>query len=505
MKKILSVLLALVLMLTSLSVFAFAYDEKNTFYPTVKVHGFMARDILSDKNDKDSDVIWPPSTDRILDAVKKAVPSLARFALTRNWKKLGDEITPLAKALFEPAFLDENGNARGNSGAYFVYPEPSEITRESEVRFCYDWRLDPIELAAELNSFIDYVLLSSGADKVNIQCHSFGGIITTTYIHLYGIGKLRSVVYNSTAVLGETYTGELMTGQLTLSKEALVKFLAYVFDYNDYETILNGVVDLLSAAGLLDFVCKFGNDLVRELGSQVLPEVIVPAFGGWLSVWAMTPDEDVADSMDYVFNEIYKNSDVDRTGLVNKINAYNMIRPHKVSLLNELKEKTNFYVISRYGYCSIPITPSWRVMSDGVVDSKYTSFGGTFAEFDKQLTNEQLAGKDPSMISPNKNADASTCMFPEQTWYIRNMKHANSDGNLDEFIHLLLSYDGQATVDTFEEFPRFLMFDSNADKVVPDTAEKAPDFLKRVATLIKELFAMFKKLAELIFGKIVRK
>lgn len=503
MKKLLAALLALVMLLTSLSVTAFAYDTKSVSYPTVKVHGFMSRDVLADKNDRDSDVLWPPSTDLILDAVKKAVPSLAKFAVTRDWQKLGDEITPLVKSIFEPAFLDENGNAKGDSGVYFVYPAASEITKSSEVSFSYDWRLSPVETAAKLNDFINYVLKCSGSDKVNLQCHSFGGVVTTAYARIYGTQKLHSVVYNSTAVLGETYTGELMTGKIVLDEQAIINFLSYCFDYSDYQTILNGAVKLLSDAGLLNFICVFGNDIIKNLSNQVLPEVIVPAFGGWLSVWSMVPDADIAEGMDYVFNEIYKNSDIDRSGLIAKINDYNAIRPYKIDVLNSLKENTNFYVISRYGYCSVPITPSWQNMSDGVVDSRYTSFGATFAEFDKRLSDEQLAGKDPAMISPNRNVDASTCMFPDQTWFIRNMKHANSDGNLDEFINTLIAYDGQATVETFKEFPRFMLFDSAANILVPDKEDAAETgFLATVKDVIRELRALFKMMIELIFGKI---
>lgn len=502
MKKVLSVLLALVLMLTSLSVVAFAYDGKTKSYPVIKVHGFMARELLADKNDENSDVLWPPSTDLILDAVKKALPSLAKFAVTRDWKKLGDEITPLAKTIFEPAFLDENGEPIGDSGVYFSYPAASTITKNSVLKFNYDWRLDPVELASELNDFINYVLECSGADKVDLQCHSFGGVVTATYARLYGVGKIHTAVFNSTAVLGETYTGELMTGKILLDKDAIINFMSYVFDHNDYETLLNGLVKLFSDAGLLDFICKFGNDLIAELSEQVLPEVIVPAFGGWLSVWAMVPNSDIEESMNYVFTEIYKNSNIDRSGLIEKINNFNTVfRPYKTQVLNDFNDNTNFYVISRYGYCSVPVTPSWASMSDGVVDSKYTSFGATFAEFDKTLPDELIAGKDPAMISPNKEVDASTCMFPQQTWFIRNLAHS---ADLDDFIDIFFEYDGQATVDTFEEYPRFMLYDGASDSLVPDKEEnRNTDFLTTLKAVLSELRTLFKTIVELLFGKLI--
>ena len=501
MKKVLSVLLALVLMLTSLSVIAFADDGKNTSYPRIYVHGFMSRDILADKNDKDSDVLWPPAADTILDAVKKALPSLAKFAVTRDWQTLGNEITPLAKDIFAPAFLDENGNAKGDSGVYFVYPKASTIKKDSELSFSYDWRLDPVELAAQLNDFIEYVLKCSGADKVDLQCHSFGGIVTSTYAKIYGVDKLHTVVFNSTAVFGETYTGELMTGKLNLDKDAIVNFMSYVFDNNEYEHLLNAMIKLFSDAGLLDFICSFGNDLIAELSEQVLPEVIVPAFGGWLSVWAMVPNADIDEGMNYVFNEIYKNSDIDRSGLISKINNFNaLFRPFKADVLNEINDNTNFYVISKYGYCSIPITPSWTSMTDGVVDTRYTSFGATCSDFDSELSAEYLAGKNPEMISPNKKVDSSTCMFPDRTWFIRDANHSLG---IDDISNVFFAYDGQATVDTFEDLPRFLIYDGPSDSFVPDEGQTDDtSFLATVKAIITELRALLKMIIELIFGKL---
>lgn len=506
MKKFSALILVLVMMITSLSsaAYVFAADVEEVSYPRIYVHGFMARDLLADKDDKNSEVLWPPAADDILAAVKKGLPFLAEFAVTRDWQKLGDRATPLVKGLFEPAFLDENGNAKGNSGVYFVYPEAKTITKDSYLSFSYDWRLDPIEIAAQLNDFIEYVLDCSGCDKVDIQCHSFGGVVTSTYAATYGVQKLHTVVFNATAVFGETYTGELMTGEITLDEDAICAFLSYVFDNNEYENLVNSVTKLLSDAKLLDFACKFGKKVIEKLSAQILPEVIVPAFGGWLSVWSMVPDEDITESVDYVFNEIYKDSGIDRNGLIAKINNYNtQIRPRKAEVLNEINDNANVYVISKYGYCSVPVTPSWKSMTDGVVDTKYNSFGATCSDYDSELSAEYLAGKDPAMISPNKQVDASTCMFPEQTWFIRNAGH-NLD--VDEMADMFFDFDGQGTVNDFEELPRFLLYDGEEDEIIPDDGkdeEKAADLLSRIRTVLAELRALLESILRLMFGRLL--
>ena len=48
-----------------------------------------------------------------------------------------------------------------------------------------------------------------------------GGLVMLTYFTLYGTDRVRSVCFNAAAVYGETYTGELMTGDLQISSDAL--------------------------------------------------------------------------------------------------------------------------------------------------------------------------------------------------------------------------------------------------------------------------------------------
>jgi pimeloyl-ACP methyl ester carboxylesterase len=503
MKKIISVILATAMLAASLSVVGFAYETKTAVYPEVQVHGFSYQELYLDKDDTSSDVIWPPTTDTIFTAVKDSIPYLAKFAVTRDWDTLGTQLAPIVRKIFEPAFLDENGNPQGNTGVYFEYPTKEEVKENPEQMFEYDWRLDPIETAAQLNDFIDYILDCTGAKKVNLQCHSFGGVVTTAYIKLYGTSKLNTVVYNTTAIYGETFTGELMTGKISLDGEAIHAYMEYVFDGKTGETIMNGIFDILSKAGLLDLVCSLGNTFIEKLSPTILGEAIVPLFGGWLSIWSMVPDEYIDDAMDYVFNTVYKDSTVDRTQLINKINNYNtLVRANREDILDEAAENTNFYVICRYGYSAIPATESWKNLSDGTIDSKFTSFGATTSDYNSTLTDEQLSDSDPERVSPDKRIDATTCRYPDRTWFIRGLKHADAEGTMDELFDKFFEYDGQATVDTFEDLPQFLSFDSTSLTISADTGEQTQKATGIIA-VFKEIIDMFKSLLYRIFGRLV--
>ena len=497
--KLCAMVLALVICLVPmLTVLANAGDLKTV--PIISVHGLMASDIYIDPTDPDSELAWPPSGDAILEAVKEAVPSIAKLALTKNWDDFGDDVCEITTKLFSPIYCQHDGTA-GKSGVRFKYPAASSIKKDSIVDFKYDWRIDPIVVAGQLNDYIDYVLKCSGCDTVKICCHSLGGVITNTYLTLYGDSKISGVCFNSTAIFGQTYVGELMNGQIVLDADALHQFLEYVFDYNEYKDIINGAMDILKQAGLFDFVCGLGNEIVDHILVQASREVLAPMFGGWLSIWAMTRDEDIEQAQDFFFNTI--NDGIDYSEIEAKINNFNTtVRPYKAQTLKKLNENASVYVISRYDYPSIPITPSFNVNSDGVVDVHSTSFGATVAPYGSKLSDEQIAGVDAKYISPDRTINASTCMFPEQTWFIKDMQHANNPDSLEAMMYKLLRYDGQATVDTFEGYQRFSKYDSKDDVIYPyQTVEPAMTFTYRIKLIVKEFISLIRLLIEKISAK----
>jgi len=504
-KNLLCVLLAVVMIAVPVfSITASATDKDHRNYPTIEIAGFMAGDIYATANDTSSEVLWPISSDFILGYVKQMVPMLAKFALTWNWDKLGEETTPLLKEMLGTAICDTNGDPIGGSGVNFTYPPASSLKKSSVVTFRYDWRLDPILIASQINDFVEYVCASTGSEQVCIRCHSLGGVMTLTYITLYGDSRIHSIVMNSTAVFGETYNGELMTGQMKLSGAGISEYLQYSMDDTEYEELVDGVMVLLEDAGLLDFVAKFGDLIISKLGDYWIPEVVIPMFAYSPAIWAMVPDQYVEQAKDYVFNNCMAGNGVDYSALIAKIDSYGVVRENRVANLNKLNEDANLYVIARYGYSSVPLTPSWDENSDGVIDTKNASYGATVTKYGTIFADDYITDSNREYISPDKTVDASTCMFPEQTWFIKNLGHSKTPKCLDEFFLTLLHYDGQANVNTFAEYPRFMEFDGtektlSADTsapIVKETGFKA--FVSSVRNFFKTTFNIFKFIINLI-------
>lgn len=503
MKKLIALTLALVLCLVPMFT-VLSGAKAAAKVPTINIHGLMASDVYEDPDDPDSESVWPPSADDILGAVVKALPGIARFAATGDWETFGVDVTNAVNPLFAPAACNPDGTPVGNSGVRFVYPSPEEIRKsvanEKEIRFQYDWRIDPIVVAGQLNDFIDYVLECSGSKTVKITCHSLGGLVTDTYMTLYGYKKVSALCMNSTAVLGETYTGELLTGKIIFDPDALEYFLGFLFDQTECTELLNSIAEILNKAGLLDVLTGFANKLVEHDLLQVSRDCLLPVFGSWPSIWAMVTDDAIDEAERYAFDIVYEGQDY--SAIRETIHNYNeKVRPYRLDTLKNFNENGSLYIICRYGYPSIPLTPSFLSVSDGVIDAKNTSYGATIAPYGETLSDSYLASADPEYISPDKTVDASTCLFPEQTWFIRGMQHATNYDSLCDMMTVLLNYDGQATVDTFKEYPRFTVYDYATDVISPDQPEPELTLPERLVVIVKEIITLIVNLVSKIAEK----
>ncbi len=490
MRKILKKSICIILCLIMISASAVSTLAASGFttvqrdIPRIFVNGFMASDVYVDPENPNSKKAWPLSSDDILGAVSEMAEPLAKLALGGTWQTFADELVPVVDELFAPVSSDFSGDVTNGSGIRFEYPAPEEITEDSYVEFCYDWRKDPIETADALDKFINYVTECAGTEQVTLDCHSCGGVITFTYLKLYGTEKIRSVLFNATAIYGETYTGELLSGKIVLNDAAVKNYLDYAFDGMEFENLLSLLMGSVTDAGVTAFICEYANDIVDLIYDQVSLS-IAKLFANWPTIWAMIPDEMLDDAKNHVFNEIYANANVDFSGLKDKIENYDtLIRADKTQSLLDINETTNTYVISRYGYSSLPMTESWEILSDGVIDTKHNSFGATTAKFNKTL-NVPVT----EYVNPDKTVDASTCLFPEQTWFIKNIKHSDMPKCVDMLIEHLLYHDGQATVETFKEYPRFLEYNIDYNSLQTDKKSDYVAFWDRLIAMIMEIFS----------------
>lgn len=465
-RKILALILALTFVLSAVAVPVSAAAEPTyeQTIPHINIHGFMSGTLYTDKNNPDSDPIWPPQGDGIKDAIFDLLPSLFKYIFTRNTTEHMEDICEAVNGLFGPLMCDSNGNPLlAGSGAYLSRPTKEEVLANPTIEFPYDWRVDPFETAKSLNEFINYLTDDLGFGQVVVECHSNGGTILLTYFSVYGTEKVRSCCFSASAVYGAGFAAELIQGRIHIYGDGLTEFLKSVLCNNEKAKLFNVIINICSKLGIINGLSKFLNNLLTDARDVFYNNSVIPIFGNWLNVWAMVPDDAVNIGKEYMGTYFNLDPQGEYKDFFAKVDNYtDKVRNSRETVLNEINDNCNLYIFSFYDCAGIPITADWSTMSDGVLHSEDTSFGAQFKPYGSSDTFP--AGED---VSPDGKCDASSARFKDQTWFFKDVNHMYKCDYLNEMAKVLLYSDGQATVDTYEKYPQFLMYDLDAKEICP--------------------------------------
>ena len=359
--------------------------------------------------------------------------------------------------------------------------------------YSYDWRLSPIDLAADLNDFIEnYVKPQTGYDKVTIVSEGIGGNVAQAYLTLYQkpldySGLKNYVTVNSTAQ-GMTMIGALYTGQIDVDPNGVVRWLD---DWSDYlptafaswivNYIMNTEYELYHAVGCVDTY------LAHEL-SDIYDLYIRNIIRNNAGLWACVPwtegDYAYYEAMDFLYpadgQEI-------NSVLKSKLEKYHEIQRTAADVLREAKDAgVGMAVVSGYAMQYFPIVDgldyqkSASETSDGIVDTKYSSFGATCAYLNTEWTGYQL---DVQNIDDGHNhmntqynsasmfqgsIDASTCALPENTWFIYGLKNNYLNTENDDayyFVNTLVFMDSDFSVWENPYYPQYMYYNRFSDKL----------------------------------------
>ncbi len=485
--------------------------------PVIHVHGFVAGSLYYNHEDVENRTqLWPPTADAIMKEVPGAIPALTDIALGQrteaDWERFTDKVAEIAKRLVGDAFGDNNGDMLEGTGAASEYPSQEEVLRRyqnaQDITFRYDWRLSPLELAEQLHDFIEYVKSATGRDKVNITAHSYGSCVTITYVALYGLDSISGVVLHAPAFLGASYDGELMLGQVAFNGKGIANVMKdLIMRGEDNEDAWRNTITALEATGVFDLSEVVTDYIVDEALDMLTEKVLVDFFAKWPAIWAMVPDEMYDDARAYIFDEVIAARGEDVSGLLEKLDAYDrLVRDHRQELLDLIADNVNFGVVAKYNVQKVPITANSTSLSDNIIDTKAASLGATCADYDSTLPKDYKQAKYPekNYISPDRMIDASTCMYPDRTWFIKGDQHPNESDDTYELFLRILSNDGY-TVFTDPQYPQFLLYDAATDSLSPLTAENATNkSTTGFAKLIEFFKEFFKFLIEFV-GRFINK
>lgn len=475
MKKLLSVFLAIVMIFT-ITVPAFAAEGKaeESSYdgnPVVIVRGIDFAGLTYEDGEK---------------ALNVSARTIFSALMDGFWGmlKLKDEQTILdgaflaAKKIFKPIACDKDGNV-GTLVSMKQYPEsmanyPEFVAElpnggeegivktaiekygaENTYFFTYDWRKTPEQIAGELNGFVETAKENSGKDKVNIICASMGGMVTTAYFYYYGSENVESAVFLSGAQNGTYVCGDALNGRISFSGDVLVDFLCNTAGDNLFLTLMIHVFDML---GAVDVIADIANNMVSESFDRGNDLMLRDSLGTFCGFWALCPDADFESGVENIFGGHEEEYPV----LLERLDSIKeFVFSTEETLMGAMSNGTKISFVSNYNSPLVPVYEKANLNGDNVLETELTSNFATVAPLGETLSKSYLAKNDSRYISPDKVIDAATTPFKDYTWFVKDAPHVAADYNtgFSKFTFTLLECEAQPTIDTFEEYPQFMIAD----------------------------------------------
>jgi hypothetical protein len=227
----------------------------------------------------------------------------------------------------------------------------------------------------------------------------------------------------------------------------------------------------------------------------------------FIGLWAMVPVEYYEEAMDFMFMSDESTAGDYNSEFQEKVQLYKNYQSSAAEILNKAKsEGININVVSSWDLQLIPIGDNkasdeeifgLSAQSDGLIDTYFSSFCchtiplndvGAAIDNKDQRNQEGECGNHNHMnavydtLDPEHDLggiahylDASTCALPDNTWFIRNMKHGTfkTDSNAMDFLVYLLTAD--KTLDVFSADGLYMQFMSYNRYVNPGYLQ-IPDF-----------------------------
>ena len=332
------------------------------------------------------------------------------------------------------------------------------IGAENVFYFTYDWRKNPETIASELDAFIRMAKEKTGKEKVHIAALSMGGMVTTAYMYYYGTAALESVAYLSAAHNGTYVCGDALNGRIVFDADTLEKALLNLIDDGTLDFITWLVLKIARITGVTDILCDFVNEFVQDSSAEVYSGGLRDVLGTAVGMWALCPDDDFSSGVDFIFNGV-EDKYASVIGQLEGVERFVKSTESTIDMAYANGVKVIF--TSNYNQPLIPIYPRAALNSDSTLESDLTSNFATIANFGETLSDEYIATRAPEYISADKVIDASTCRYPEYTWFIKDADHVafKYGSEFANFAVDLILSEAQPTVSGMTDYQRFMYTD----------------------------------------------
>lgn len=482
-KKLHSVLLACTL-IVSVAVPALAAAESDA-NPILIVAGFTEYVL---QNTETGENAFPHNTDKIVNTVTAVAPSLLTLLASgrtqADYDAFCDAALPIIGDMFDDIACNPDGTVKhpevqleyqfpesvatygvetvGQADAFdkqILYGAVDAVGADKVYVYGLDWRLNPLDVADELNAWIQHIKEVQGCDKVSIAGISMGGAMVSAYLAKYGTDDISNVTMISSAFTGLSYVGELYQGNVQIDEDGLYNMLNAALGADTLSRIFG-------STGLVKQVIALIDDLYAAEQDRIFTECLVPAFGYNPGMWSFVPSENYDAAKEFMFAHM-DSTDVQKAALSAKLDAYHAVQANAEQTLKNAKAAgVNVAITSNYNFQIAPVAATAKQTSDQVIETVHTSGYATCANLGETLPASLEDGK---YVSVDRVIDASTCFLPDNTWFIKNMQHVGFDNSQNQckFYAWLMTTDKQVTVNSNPDYPQFMLYNDETKVLSP--------------------------------------
>lgn len=338
--------------------------------------------------------------------------------------------------------MDEEGRSIEPLSDHWRIDEAQDHKSRPQYCFDYDWRMDPFEAAAQLNDFIEALCKHTGHGKITLIGFSEGSAVAMAYIKAYGTARLETLILANGAWQGLTFVGELLTRNIRMRGTSAAHFLASL---PSKSRLWRPAMTCLRYTCLLEFLRPLGWCIMKFMGNAIYEQALIPLFCHMPAFWAFVPQEYYAEARKLIAGQSKYDKMLEKADKYHyevQLKAKNLLRRAQT-------DGVKIAVICGYGQSSIPLTKAKDYHTDLLIDTARASGGATVARYGKKLPKS-----DSPYLSQDRSIDASTCLFPDSTWFVKGLKH--EDGPIREWMQWVIYSEKQPTVQEDKKWKQFM-------------------------------------------------
>ncbi len=528
MKKFFSCLLAFALLLTVYGGACIPAEAAAQNTPILRIHGedklyWVAEDGTQYQLFEDGEYIQA-----ILD---DALPYAFKGVLTGNWDEWCERAFNQLKPAFEHFKPDAEGNvpadtyAVGNITADDVVYKDTYTVSESYV-FWPDMRVSPMDEADRIHEIAERIRELTGHRKLIFVGQCAGNPYLMAYLHKYeepdDYAGVESVLISTTTSNGLPNDDAFFSGNIEINGYGSILALKksdFTPEVNEFAggLLLQLIYDSLDLVYQSKPTQALTLAVVRNVYNKVKDKFIARVlceYYGRCGGYVTEVTDHYEEYKDYVFAE--PGAKETYAVQIAKFDDYyyNVQRRQPEMILDMRERGVNVSVIAEYGFRN-----KYFLAGDTALETSDTrlplgraSFDGTAANFGETLPDSYLQERlDQGLgeyISADRQIDASTCLLPDNTWFIRNAPHTfDLEPGIMSLATAIVRTPG-ASVQTLEQagFPRFANLvpgaaaleplqevnDNDQPSDLPETSNGFTAFIRWMKSLFRLLVAILK-------------